>query len=636
MIRFLLFFFGFFLRIIPAFVLHGMCWLMGRIFLLLFRARRRIILSNLSHVFPTFTHGEIRRIANIHAARLVEMGMFSLLSPFWSKARMTKNFCLQGDWETFRNNFLSKKVPQILLIPHQTLSEAMVLLPHLLHFSENEHECPIRAIYRPFQNPSLERYILRSRERFGLRLLSRKNGLMEAAHTLRSGGSVALLFDQYAGASGTWTTLCGMITSTTHLPELFFRDCGAILWVAHMRRLRFFHASLVCERLENQGENVIHSMDMWLENQLRRDPIFRENWLWSHRRWKCSNGEILRLQAKRSIIEDSCQLHGWKELPKKFRIFIRMPNWLGDIAMTLSIIRSIHRSRPDACITVLCRPAHGKWLQSIPWIDHVRILPHKGRRYYGSLLRLRKQLPDLHILFTNSLRGDLESWIIGAPIRMGLLRTRRQMRSLLTHKALVDEKIHQTYRWHKFLRKFGMDDVLDLTPICAPEKKDHKLRIGFCFGKNNNSTKCWPTKYWNQLAHLLLHRYPQVHIVLFGMDQDGEEADEICHDLPAFAFSNFVGKTSVGAFAALLRQCSLVVAIDSGSMHLANVLAVPVVALFGPTDQRISGPIYDAPCICINATHNAEMVSIFPQQVLEGISQLIICERNGGESPREK
>jgi ADP-heptose:LPS heptosyltransferase len=53
---------------------------------------------------------------------------------------------------------------------------------------------------------------------------------------------------------------------------------------------------------------------------------------------------------------------------------------------------------------------------------------------------------------------------------------------------------------------------------------------------------------------------------------------------------NLAGRTSVRGLMGVLGQASLVVANDSGSMHIANALGVPVVAVFGPTDPRISGP----------------------------------------------
>jgi ADP-heptose:LPS heptosyltransferase len=537
---------------------------------------------------------------------------------------MARHFNLHGDWTTFRDGLVNGKVPQLLLIPHQTLTEALVFLPHLLNLPKDAWS--IKVIYRPFSSKSMEKFIHKSRERFGVRLLSRKNGLVEAAHAVKNGECVGVLFDQDAGQSGLWMILCGRVASTTPLPEVLCKGVQVNVLAVYTRRRGFLRASFENEVLDGGGSGVSHSMNAWLENMLQNDSLFRSDWLWSHRRWKRSEREVLNLRVAKSQLVESCRCHGWVELPKNFRIFIRMANWLGDIVMAIPIIRAIRRSRPDAHITVLCRQIYAKWLQSLPWIDSVRVLPEKGFGYFRGIVRLRKQLPDLHILFTNSPRGDLEAWLIGAPMRIGLLRSPLGKRLLLTHRTLLGhgerKTAHQTHRWYQFLRKFGLDEGLDLSPIGTHAPVENELVIGFSFGKNNNSAKCWPTAHWEQLAHLICERHSHARIVLFGTEKDMDEADEICNRLEKSRFLNFTGKTSLGTFARLLKKCSALVSIDSGGMHLANGLGIPVVALFGPTDYRLSGPIYDAKTICITSP-SREMSSIRPSSVLEKLGQIL-------------
>ena len=59
--------------------------------------------------------------------------------------------------------------------------------------------------------------------------------------------------------------------------------------------------------------------------------------------------------------------------------------------------------------------------------------------------------------------------------------------------------------------------------------------------------------------------------------------------------ADLAGSTSLIAFAAALGRCRLLVSNDTGGMHLANALGVPLIGLFGPTNPIRTGPVFDAP-----------------------------------------
>jgi ADP-heptose:LPS heptosyltransferase len=105
---------------------------------------------------------------------------------------------------------------------------------------------------------------------------------------------------------------------------------------------------------------------------------------------------------------------------------------------------------------------------------------------------------------------------------------------------------------------------------------------------------------------------------------------------------DLVGKTSIKELIALLRRVSLLITNDSGPMHLAAALGTPIVALFGPTDPRRTGPygpghavlrsgIPCSPCLsrrCVNPTTLECLTSISPSQV---VHQALHCMRQAGE-----
>ncbi len=131
------------------------------------------------------------------------------------------------------------------------------------------------------------------------------------------------------------------------------------------------------------------------------------SWLWAHDRWR--NQDIpsarLRLEAKRDLTGADMRARGLARMPRKTRFWVRLPNWLGDVAMAVPLLRAIHESRPDAEITLLAQPGFVPLLESWGLADRVRPLPGRGPGYFGHFAGLRTEYPDAWILLTNSASG---------------------------------------------------------------------------------------------------------------------------------------------------------------------------------------------------------------------------------------
>ena len=82
---------GFLLSLCPFFVLEGATILLGRLFVGIPSGRRRILLSNLRHAFPERSEDDLRGTARESAARMFEMGFFSLCYPFLGKDKLRKS-----------------------------------------------------------------------------------------------------------------------------------------------------------------------------------------------------------------------------------------------------------------------------------------------------------------------------------------------------------------------------------------------------------------------------------------------------------------------------------------------------------------------------------------------------------------
>ncbi len=104
--------------------------------------------------------------------------------------------------------------------------------------------------------------------------------------------------------------------------------------------------------------------------------------------------------------------------------------------------------------------------------------------------------------------------------------------------------------------------------------------------------KRWPVQLFQELVRLLQARNDQV--ILLGSDADSQIASLIVSGLDgdsAAEICDLTGRTSIAELTALIEQCAAVVTADTGAMHIAAALEVPVVALFGSTDPDLTAPI---------------------------------------------
>ncbi|OHE73052.1 MAG: hypothetical protein A2Y14_02670 [Verrucomicrobia bacterium GWF2_51_19] len=498
----------------------------------------------------------------------------------------------------------------VVLVPHFSLMEMITAMPLIL-----DYERPAGVIYRPLGMRWIERWVKRTRERFGLKLLSRKEGFLEAQAILRQGGAVAVLFDQNAGARGLLTTFCGRLASTTELPGLLAEKFQSDVFYLYTQRLGFMRAKMVCEPLigAKDAASITYESNRWLEHKLRTSTSLSGNWLWMHSRWRTQDEprQRLRIQSKKDRLVETLAFLGQKSLERKTRFWIRMPNWLGDVVMAIPLIRALEKSRPDAEITLLAR-AHFIPLLKALQIGHKHLpLPQKGWRYYWRLLKYRNLYPETYVTLPNSLRSDFEAFFIGAPQRFGIERARK--RPFLTHTWRLTQK-HQTERWVALFQHFGLLERPDLSPL-ESSYDNNNGPIGCICGTENFPAKRWPVEHWRTIIQASKKQF-----VLFGTQRDVDICNAVAHGLKNV--ENRAGQTDLVSFAAQLKSCSLVITNDTGGMHLANALGVPIVALFGPTDVTRTGPIFSAPKMILKSSTRS-MADIEPKEVFKHITGLL-------------
>lgn len=590
---------------------HGLGWLLARAPEPLVRAlaaaggaafyhaaprRRRRLLSNLHHAFPERPAAWHRTAARVSLRRFAETGLLALATPHLSTARLRRIVRAAPSVDTWFAAYRQAPRPVILGTPHFAYWEMLTAIPL---FAPPPPE--IAALYRPLDHPALDAYVRAARERFGVRLLSRREGFQEALRTLRRRGAVGILYDQNAGDQGALTLLLDRVCSTTELAGLLAQKTGAALAGLHARRLGFWRIELQLTPLATDGTatGATLALNHWLESLLRGDPDLRASWLWGHQRWKTQDQprRRFRLEHKRDLLAADLRARGLSALPRRTRIWVRLPNWLGDVVMALPLLRALRAGRPDAELTLLARPQLAPLLADLGVADRVRPLPPRGPGYFGAFWRWRDEHPDTVVLLTNSLRGDLEAWLLGCPQRFGLVRPGRP-RPLLTHPWRVPADFreaahHQLALWHRLFAHFGLlvpPDRAAFAPAERAAAPPATAPIGLISGSENLPGKRWPAAHWRALVAAL----PEARFRLFGTAADAPLAARLALGHEG-RVENLAGRTTLPEFAARLRECRLLVANDTGGMHLANALGVPVIALFGPTNPLRTGPVFNAP-----------------------------------------
>ena len=584
---------GWLLARLPLPITEAISVTIGGFLYLLPGKRRRIQMSNIHHAFPEKPKNWQNRIALENCRRIVEMGMLVLALPYISREQLEARIRINRQSRHTINKWLKKEKPIILLVPHFTLLEYLPTLPIFFEIGELK----AGAIFRPLDNPQLDKWVSKTREKYGLRLLSRKTGFSEAKQILQSKGILGILFDQNAGQSGTLMNFFDRVASTTDLPASMAKRFNAEPYVFHPKRLRFWEASINLKKLDCPAPEIPQVANDWLQTKLTESDDSCADWLWLHDRWKTVNHPTQRFQLnnhRKMQISNDRAIGG-------YRLWIRMPNWLGDVVMALPLIKALRNSRPDAEITLISQSAYIPLLKLLDIGDNRISIPEKRTTgYFKYFKKLRNLYPDTHLMFTNSYRGDLESKYIGAPQRFGLVLP-GQPRPLLTHKFLPPpdiinqmDQIHQTKLWEKMLQHFGLRNEIDDTPFSLQGMHRQSGKIGFITGSSNNPDKRWPPAQWIALGKQILEDLPQSEIHLYGTAADRLSTSQIAEALPAKRIQDHAGQTDLVTFARELATCAFLVGNDTGGVHLANALGTPVYVLYGPTNPLVTGPFFEA------------------------------------------
>jgi heptosyltransferase II len=229
------------------------------------------------------------------------------------------------------------------------------------------------------------------------------------------------------------------------------------------------------------------------------------------------------------------------------------------------------------------------------------IIPLSGNRLVSAVRLLRRGPSfDVAILFPNSLRAALESWLIAIPRRVGYRGHWRC--SLLNQIVPVPRKPgppeHHSLRFLRIARECGADTsksdrsragVRQSTGSLQTAIDRQPIKIGLCPGAEYGAAKRWLPERFAKAAERVSAQLP-VQWVLFGTARDVSSGEQIAAALGDHCV-NRIGQTTLDQLIDELHECRLLLTNDTGTMHLAALLGIPVVAIFGSTEPRLTGPL---------------------------------------------
>jgi len=307
---------------------------------------------------------------------------------------------------------------------------------------------------------------------------------------------------------------------------------------------------------------------------------------------------------------------GLLEEPRK--IMVRATNWIGDAVLSLPALEALRARFPEAGIVLVSKP----WVSAVyrhqPAIDRQIIYDpkgeHRGASGFSKLIRqLREERFDAAVLFQNAFQAAWMAWRAEIPIRIGYARDGRTR--LLTSALEVPPPAvygHQAYYYLQLLFRAGIISRPEpprpleaVRLVVQPDEKNWAVRrleslglhgprflIGIVPGASFGLAKRWPAERFAELADRLIAAL-NADVLIFGSEAERSLADEVAQAMEHTPVV-VAGETTLRQAMALFEHCRLVVTNDSGPMHAASALALPVVAVFGSTDAVATGPF--GPC----------------------------------------
>ena len=262
---------------------------------------------------------------------------------------------------------------------------------------------------------------------------------------------------------------------------------------------------------------------------------------------------------------------------------------LGDICMTLPVIDSFCRAYPDVELTLLTSKPGAAITKAVLHLPNLQIVAINKKDYSGLMgaNRLYKEMRAYHFDAIADLHDVLRTkWtalrfrIAGYPVAV-IDKGRGDKKKLVSHK-IESQLTSGIERYKKVFTDLGFDFEVDY------QGSEHRLdntakllSIGIApFAQHQG--KIYPTDKMQEVVKRLVEARPDLHIYLFGGQEDQAQLQPWADAHPE-QVTNVAGKQTFAEDLALMSGLRLMISMDSANMHLASLVGLRCLSIWGAT-----------------------------------------------------
>lgn len=321
--------------------------------------------------------------------------------------------------------------------------------------------------------------------------------------------------------------------------------------------------------------------------------------------------------------------------PPKKLLIVRL-SAVGDVVHVLPALRTLRKSYPSAHIAWLVEDKAEGILRSHPDLDEIIVFPKKRwitglknpftflqtvAEIVSFITELRRHCFDLAVDFQGNFKSGIMTFLTGTPLRVGFARGYcKEGNFLFTNRWVVppSNRLHKIEKNLSLLEELGLRPMVGASALGGPvplqiskedeeyiassfravqlnaptesanKSADKPLVVIHAGTSDFGAYKRWPAASYAQLGDRLVEEL-NAHVVFTWGPSELEMVKEIISTMKHPALPAPKTET-LGQLVALIRRADLFISGDTGPMHIASILGVPQVAIFGPKDPAIYGP----------------------------------------------
>lgn len=336
-------------------------------------------------------------------------------------------------------------------------------------------------------------------------------------------------------------------------------------------------------------------------------------------------------------------------MPQKGKIIILRFSAMGDVAMVAAVLREFSNQNPAVELVMVSRVAFKSFFDDIPNLIFYPILPKTTHKGVSGLYRLYKELKSLNPVAIADLHDNLRSRILASFFRLSLIKIKRidkgrtEKRALTRSHNKVLKPLKQTVeRYADVFRLLGFS--LQLSHKLIRNQKEIPVNAVNLFQDKS--------KQIIGISPFAQHQYklyplPKMEIVIRELDElgyqlfifgGGDQEQEIAKkwEIAFNHVQNLIGKFNLSEELAIISNLDLMVSMDSSGMHMASLMGIPVLSIWGPTHPYAGFLGYGQQLgDCIQLDHPARPSSIYgnkpclcgPVPCIELIEPIVIVNK---------